>query len=335
MRRIRWLLLLAAIFFLAGCGEKGGSSTAPDHPAKLREVRVSINDNVGAEHAGLLMAEANGYFAEVGLEVVVDPPATPTWPIRYLLSDLVDSDISVSHLPQVAIAIENKLPIIAVGSLISKPNAALIWLRGSGIESVSDLKGKVVAIPGLPFQARIVEHLLSRAGLGIDDVKIKYVSFELAQTLASGKADAIFGGSPQIEGIELRSLGKKPVVTPVQSEEVPSYNELVLITTNEFAAKETQLIKNFMGALSRGTAAAARNPHAVIREIENNPEPRPVSRPKTREEQVKATLPLLSKTNYMDPAQARRMIDWMHREGMLRQELPVSKLLTDEYLPNP
>ena len=28
----------------------------------------------------------------------------------------------------------------------------MIWLRGSGIESVADLKGKTIAYPGIPFQ---------------------------------------------------------------------------------------------------------------------------------------------------------------------------------------
>ncbi len=336
--KVRWLALLAMILLIAGCGEDGGSKTAAeerDQPEKLREVRVSLNDYVGAEHAGLLMAEANGYFADVGFEVVLDPPANPTWPVRYVLSDLVDSDFSISHMPQVAISIDEGKPIVAVGSLISQPTATLIWLERSGIKRISDLKEKVIAVPGLPFQVRFLECLLSRPCLERKDIKLKYASFKLAQFLASGKADAIFGGYAQQEGIELRSWGLKSVITPVKELGAPDYDELVLIATTDFAAREPQMIRDFLAALSRGTTAAARNPQAVVREIENHVEPKPVSNRKARKAQVEATLPLLSGDGYMDPGQAERLIDWMQEEGMLRKEIPISSLLTNEFLPRP
>jgi putative hydroxymethylpyrimidine transport system substrate-binding protein len=335
MRGSRWLALLAATALLAGCGGGTSSTTAerPTLPRELREVRVSLNREVGPEHAGLLMAEANGYFADVGLKVVADPPSSPTWSIRYLLSKLIDSDFSLSHEPQVAISVENGKPIVAVGSLISEPIAALIWLKGSGIERISDLKEKTIAVPGLPFQVSFLESLLARSGLKPDDVKVRHVGFAAVPLLVSGRVDAIFGGSSQLEGTELRSLGLKPLITPVQSEGVPPYGELVLIATTQLASKEPQLIRDFMAALSRGTAAAVRNPQAVVREIESHVEPSPVSSRRAREAQVAAILPLLSETGYMDPGQAKRLIDWMHSEGMIRKKIPVSTLLTNEHLP--
>lgn len=337
MTGIRWLTLLAAIFFIAGCGGEGPKTAVEgrDKPGKLREVGVSLNRQVGPEHAGLLMAEANGYFADVGLKVSLTSPASPMWPVRYLLSKLVDSEFAVSHEPQVAISIENGHPITAVGSLISEPTAALIWLKGSGIESVSDLKGKTIAIPGLPFQRGLLESLLARSGVKLEDVKLRYVGYEAVPTLVSGRADAIFGGSPQLEGVELRSLGRKPVITPLHGTGIPPYDELVLITTTDLASREPQLARDFLAALARGTAAAVRNPQAVVRGIENDAEPSPVSSRKARESQVAAILPLLSRDNYMDPEQAEDLIDWMHGEGMIRKRIPVSELLTNEFLPQP
>ncbi|HEU5062639.1 MAG TPA: ABC transporter substrate-binding protein [Solirubrobacterales bacterium] len=332
MTGIRLGALLAAIVFLAGCGEEEGSKTVVErnHPRELREVRVSINDYVGPEHAGLLMAEANGYFADAGFEVIADPPANPTWPVRYVLSDLVDSDFSVSHQPQVAISTDNGKPIVAVGSLISHPTAALIWLKESGIGSISALKGKVVGVPGLPFQVRFLEELLSRANLGPEDVKVKYVGYELVPSLVKGRVDAIFGGSAQLEGIELRSLGLEPVITPVRSLGIPDYEELVLIATTDLASREPQFIQEFLAALSRGTAAAIRNPQAVVREIESHVEPRPVSSRKARRAQVEAILPLLSPSGEMDESRVEGLAAWMHGEGMIREEPPVSSLLADE-----
>ena len=334
MRTPRWLAIAVAVAALAGCGEGSdpGTTERPGPPPKLREVEVSLNRELGPEHAGLLMSEANGYFADAGLEVLLSSPASPAWPVRYLLSRLVDADFAVSHLPQVAISVENGHPITAVGSLIPEPTAAFIWLKESGIRGVADLKGKTIAVPGLPFQRSFLESLLVRSGVKLEDVKLRYVGYRAVPTLASGRADAIFGGSPQLEGIELRSLGRKPVITPVGSLGVPVYDELVLITTADLAAREPRWVRDFIAAWSRGTAAAARNPQAVLRAIEEGGEPSPVSSRKAREAQIAAILPILSRDGYMDPGQAEGLIGWMQSQGII-EKTSVSDLLTNELLP--
>jgi putative hydroxymethylpyrimidine transport system substrate-binding protein len=334
--KVPFLSIVAAVIaLLAGCGEGSGPETTErsEPPRELREVGVSLNRQVGSEHVGFLMAEANGYFADAGLKVVLSSPASPSWSIKYLLSDLVNADFAVSHEPQVAIAVDNGLPIVAVGSLISQPTASFIWLKQSGIDRISDLKGKTIAVPGLPFQIGFLEDLLAGAGLKLEDVTIRRVGYEAVPFLVSGRADAIFGGSASLEGVELRSRGLEPVITPVQG--IPAYDELVLTAATDVVSKEPQLIRDFMAALSRGTAAAARNPRKAVREIENDLEPSPVSNRKAREAQVASVLPLLSRTGYMDPAQASRLVEWMREEGMISRVVPVSDLLTNDYVEQP
>lgn len=335
MKGVSGLAVLAVAGLLAGCGG-GESSTATDAtglPPEPRSIEVSMNNYEGPEGAGFLMATANGYFEEVGLDVATGSPANPSRPIRYVLSEV--SDLGVSHLPQVAIAIENGKPIVAVGSVIAQPTAAMIWLARSGIESVSDLKGKVVAIPGLPFQKDLLQSVLERAGLKLSDIKLKLVSYKSVQVLAGGKADAIFGGSANVEGAELQALGLKPVVTPVQDLGVPPYDELVLFAARDRVAKEPRLIRHVLAGLQRGTAAALRNPSRAVEVVEDAIEPNPEATPKGLRLGTEATLPLLSESGEMDPAQAERLVEWMHSEGMLSEKLPVSELLSNDYLPQP
>jgi putative hydroxymethylpyrimidine transport system substrate-binding protein len=234
-----------------------------------------------------------------------------------------------------AISQENEKPIVAVGSLVSQPTAAMIWLKGSGIERVTDLKGKTIAIPGLPFQKELLRSVLARSGLKLTDVNLQLVSYKSVPVLASGRADAIFGGSGNVEGAELRSLGLEPVITPVQDLGVPPYDELVLFAPRERVAEEPGLIRDFLSAVSRGTAAAMRNPRRAVEVVENGIEPNPDSTKKGIRAGVEATLHLLSESGEMDPDQAQRMVDWMQSEKMIRRALPVSELLTNEYLPQP
>lgn len=328
--------LAVATSFLLGCG--GGEATdttleTAKLPPEPRTIEVSMNDYDGPEAAGFLMARANGYFEDVGLAVATGSPANPSRPVRYVLSEI--SDLGVSHMPQIAIAQANGKPIVAVGSVISRPTAAMIWLPKSGIESISDLKGKTVAIPGLPFQEDLLRSVLENAGLRLSDVKLKLVSYKSVQVLASGKADAIFGVSANVQGAELRALGLKPVITPVQNFGVPPYDELVLFARRDRAAGEPQLIRHVLAGLRRGTAAALRNPRRAVEVVQNGVEPNPDATPKGLRLGVEATLPLLSESGEMDPAQAEHLVDWMHSEGMLRKPLPVSELLSNEYLPQP
>jgi len=280
-----------------------------------------------------MMAEANGYFAEQGLQVRLGSPTNPSRAIRYVLSGT--SDIGVSHLSQVAISQENEKPIVAVGSLISQPTAAMIWLKGSEIERVSDLKGKTIAIPGLPFQKELLRSVLASAGLKLGDVNLKLVSYKSVPVLTSGRADAIFGGSGNVEGAELRSLGRDPVITPVQDLGVPPYDEMVIFVPRDYLTREPQLVRDFLLAVARGTAAAVENPRRAAEVVVNGIEPNPDASREGIRAGVEATLPLLSESGEMDPDQAQRMVDWMQREKIIRRAPPVSELLTNEYLPQP
>jgi len=118
----------------------------------------------------------------------------------------------------------------------------------------------------------------------------------------------------------------------VSSLGIPAYEGLVWIARTDFAAKHPRLIRGFMSAVRRGTAAAIADPKAAARVIDASVESNPESGLKELEAQVEATLPLLSKTGYMDPRTASRLVAWMHRQGMIDQLLPVSALLTNRYI---
>lgn len=332
--RIACCLVLAAAVAFLGCGGGAVTETASERPPpEPREVWVSLNNFEGPEHVGLLMARANGYFDEAGLIVRLGSPTNPSRTTRYVLGG--NSDLGVTHMPQAAITQAKGKSILAVGSLISQPTAAMIWLRGSGISRVSDLRGMTIAIPGVPFQKALLKSVLAAAGLTLSDIELKPVSYASVQVLADGRADAIFGVSGNVEGEELRALGLRPVVTPVEELGVPPYDELVVFGRSDFVAKNPRLIRDFLAAASRGTAAAIRNPRRAVEVVQNGIEPNPDSTRKGLRLGVEATLPLLSESGYMDPGQAEDLVAWMRAEGMIEGEPGDAGLISNEYLPRP
>jgi putative hydroxymethylpyrimidine transport system substrate-binding protein len=336
--------LIVAAALLGGCGgdqEDAGTTTSttakesrPSYagepsPTFPRELHLSLDGQMGPADVAIQMAVTKGYFADVGLTVFTGIPVRPRRPVRYVAA--YTDDIAVAQQPQVALAKDHGAPIVAVGSLVSQPTAALIWLKGSGIRSVADLKGKTIAAPGIPYQDEMLESILERAGVNPDDVEVKHVGYNLMPALLHGKADAIFGASWNAEGVTLRQRGMQPVIKRVQELGVPSYDETMIVTRADRAAREPQVVRKFMAALERGVAAVRNNPRLAAKVLESSPHEFRTSRGEM-EAQVRATLPLLSQTGSIDSGQAAKLLTWMHEEGMIQRQPPVSELFTDEYL---
>lgn len=333
------VLAALAVACLSGCGgTSGGDSSSVACPQKpttsqskkhLPLVDITLNGKDGPENASILMAAKCGYFADAGFNVTVTSPGGMNYPLFYVASGTIQ--VAVSNEPQVAVAAAKGVPVVAVGSLISQPTAALIWLKGSGIEGVADLEGKTIAVPGVPFQKEFLQAVLAREGLTLDDVNVDLVGYELLPALLDGKADAIFGGSANLEGAALEAKGLEPVITPVQDLGIPAYDELVVITRPDFAAENPQLIRDFMAALSRGRAAAVADPERVRRLMEGSSEAYDLTRAE-REAEIEATFPLLSESARMDPRSAEGLASWMYREGLIAQPPQVDAMITNQYL---
>lgn len=340
-------MLIVAVALLGGCGGagNGGSSTTPtDAPAPRpsyagvpsptfpRELHVSFDGQTTAAEIAIQMAVTKGFFADVGLTVFTGIPVIPRRPVRYVSA--YTSDLAVTQQPQVAMAKEHGAPIVAVGSLVSKPTAAMIWLKDSGIREIADLRNKTIATPGIPYQEAMLDSILEKAGIEPDEVEVKTAAYRLLPVLLNGKADAIFGGSWNVEGAALREQGKKPVITRVQDLGVPSYDEVVVITRADRAAREPGVVRGFMSALRRGVAAVKRHPKLAVKLLESSPHEFDFNLRETSA-QVRATAPLLSTSGRFAPDQAENLLAWMQTEGMIEDQPPVGQLFTNKYLSSP
>ncbi|HKO38454.1 MAG TPA: ABC transporter substrate-binding protein [Solirubrobacterales bacterium] len=291
---------------------------------------LTISGYRGPETAGLFMAAARGYFADEGLDIDIYKPWTPLRPVKYVVEGT--ADLSISHQPQVVLAKANGAPIEAVGSLISQPTATLIWLGKSRVRSIRDLKGKIVGIPGLSFQESLLLGILARAGLTRGDVCISTVKYALVKSLVNHQVDAIFGGSWYVEGRQIQSRGLQPIIKRVSDLGIPAYEELVFIARTDFAARHAEMIRDFMSALRRGTAAAGADPQGAAKAIGQSEETNRELSLGEMEVGIETTLPLLSKSGYMEPLRAKRLIDWMAREGLIKQAPAASQVQTNRYL---
>ncbi|HWC48579.1 MAG TPA: ABC transporter substrate-binding protein [Solirubrobacterales bacterium] len=324
------LAALALALALAACGAKseGGGS-------ERESFSLTLDFYPNPDHAGIYMAQKLGYFEEAGLDVNIAAPSDPAAPVKQVAAGR--TDLAITYEPEVALAHDQGLDVVAVGALVNRPLTSLIWLNESGIKGVGDLKGKTIATAGIPYQDAFLKTILARVHLTPDDVKSVNVGFGLIPALASGSAQAMLGGYSNVEGVDLRERGKAPVVTPVDQLGVPTYDELVFVANREKLEEDPQKFHLFLAALERGTKAAAEKPSEATTTItEANPD----LEPKLAAAEVKATLPLLSAETgnqpygYMDPKEWEAFVGWM-RDNELIGSLPkASELLDNSYLPS-
>jgi len=324
------LAILALTLALAACGEK-----SEDVSGERQSFSLTLDFYPNPDHAGIYMAQKLGYFEEAGLDVSIDAPSDPAAPVKQVAAGR--TDLAISYEPEVALAREQGLDVVAVGALVNRPLTSLIWLKASGIKGVGDLKGKTVATAGIPYQDAFLKTILARVNLAPEDVKAVNVGFGLLPALVGGSAQAMLGGYSNVEGVDLRERGKAPVVTPVDKLGVPTYDELVFVGNRSKLEEDPEKFRLFLAALQRGTEAAVENPGAATTAItEANPD----LEPKLAAAEVKATLPLLGARvanqpyGYLDPKEWETFAGWM-RDNNLIDSLPqTSELLDNSYLPS-
>jgi putative hydroxymethylpyrimidine transport system substrate-binding protein len=320
------LLILAA--GLAACGAK-----SDDTKGEAEKLTLDLDFYPNPDHAGIYMAQEEGFFKEAGLEVAIDSPTDPSAPLKDVASGR--ADLAVTYEPEVVLAHEKGLDVVAVAALVNQPLTSLIWLQKSGIKGVADLKGKTVSNAGISYQEAFLTTILRRAKVPASTVKSVNVGFGLIPSLVSGSADAMLGGYSNVEGVDLRERGWNPVITPVNELGVPTYNELVFVARRSTLEAEGEKIRLFIRALQRGTEAAVANPKAASAAIlaANSS-----LEPKLTEAEIAATLPLLENTpagkpyGYMDPKEWEAFAGWMRDEELISALPKASELLTNNYL---
>lgn len=320
--------LLALALGLAACGEK-----SEDEGAEAQPFGLTLDFYPNPDHAGIFMAEKLGYFDEAGLDVSVETPSDPAAPIKLVAAG--QSDLAISYEPEVALAHENDLDVVAIAALVNQPLTSMIWLKKSGIKGVAGLRGKTVATAGIPYQDAFLATILERAKLAPADVKTVNVGFGLLPALLGGSAEAMLGGFRNVEGVDLRQRGKDPVVTPVDQLGVPTYDELVLVANRRALAEDPEKFRLFIAALERGTDAAVEQPNAATDAVleANDGLDR-----KLTEAEVEATLPLLGARipgqpyGYMDPEEWRTFTGWMRDNDLIASLPEPGELLSNAYL---
>ena len=332
MRRLAAALAVAlACVALAACGEKeenvGGS-------VQVHDLDVMLDWFPNPDHVAIYQAIDSGYFRDVSLDVRPRVPSDPAAPVKQVAAGRVD--LAISYEPEVLLAREQGLPVVAVAALVQRPLTSLMATGKSGVRSVRDLRGKRVGTAGIPYQEAYLETILQRANVPKSSVKGTNVGASLLPAMLSGKVDATLAAFWNVEGVELRQRRQRPWIVPVTRLGVPDYDELVLVANSDKLDDLRDDLRLFISALARGAREARRDPRAaaaVLLDANKGLKARP-----TRES-VRLTIPALfpekrdQPFGYLDPVKWRNYGGWMVDNGLLDDLPDIEAATTNDLLP--
>jgi putative hydroxymethylpyrimidine transport system substrate-binding protein len=310
----------------------GGCERDEEVGGESQPLTLALDWVVNPDHVGIYTALANGFFEDAALEVDPKVPSDPSAPIKQVAAGQVD--LAVSYEPEVLLARDRGLDVVAVAALSQEPLTSLISLEAE-ITDAHGLEGTRLATAGIPYQDAYLEAMLRAENVPEDSVQKVDVGFNLEPALLAGKVDAVLGMFRNIEGVDLRERGKKPTIIPVDRLGIPTYDELVLVANESAVEQDPEPIELFLAALERGTRAAVNDPKGATRALLDSAEDLD---PKLTRAQVDATLPVLLPAagrpyGFMEPGQWAEFAGFFADMGLTERRLPPEDLLTNELLP--
>jgi putative hydroxymethylpyrimidine transport system substrate-binding protein len=228
----------------------------------LTPVSVALDWYPNANHAGLVLADQRGYFAEEGLDVELYTPADPTTVLQTVGAGR--DTFGISYQTDVLFAREAGVPVVSAAALVQHPLNAVMTKADSGIARPADLVGKRVGIAGVPSDEALLGTMLAADGASINDVELVNVGFDLMPALFADRVDAVIGVYWTHETILAEMQGVPVTALRVEEWGVPDYYELVLTASEQTLAEQPETVRAFLRAMQRGYEAAAAEPDAAV-----------------------------------------------------------------------
>lgn len=338
MKRWSLLALVAALAVGAvACGDDdGGDGAAGDTGGDgRREVTLVLDWTPNTNHAGIYVAQAEGYYEEAGLDVeIVQPGESGSLPA--LASGQAEFAVSVQE--QLIPARAQDVPAVSVAAILQHNTSSLAALADRGITRPADLAGHRYGGFGGDLERELIETLVECDGgdpSAVEFVEVGNVDYRVG--MEDGHYDFvwIFDGwdgirLEQIEGVEITTIRFRDHLDCI-----PDWYTPLLAASEEVIADDPELVAAFVEATARGYEYAAEHPQeAAAILLEAAPELDP--------ELVEASMDLLADEYQADAPQWgwqdervwRDFEAFLRRSGLVDEQIDVEAAYTNEFLPD-
>lgn len=335
-----WLLCLALLLVVAGCGSKGNdvngesqaksdSSTTADKP--LTKVKVVLDWTPNTNHTGLYVARDKGYFKEQGLDVEIVKPGEGGADQMVAAGN---AEFGVSYQENITLGRTQNVPLVSLAAVIQHNTSGFASPVAKNIKEPKDFEGKTYGGWGSPNEEAMLQSLMETQGADVKKVNI--VSIGDADYFTATKTNIDFAWIYYAwTGVEAE-LRKEPLNMVYLKDYSPKldYYTPVLATSEKMIQEKPDLVRAFVAGAAKGYEFAIANPdEAADVLIKAEPDLNP--------ELVKASQKWLS-PRYQDDAKQwgvqkeevwKNYADWMNEHKLLTGTFDPAKAYTNDFLP--
>ena len=342
-RLVSIILAATLVFTLGACGaskeleaaKKDATEIAKeDTTGAIKEITFVLDWTPNTNHTGIYVAQAQGYFAEEGLEVeIVQPPEDGA--DLLVASGKAQFGISFQDSMAPGVAGDNVLPTTAVATLVQHNTSGLLARKGEGMERPKGLEGKRYSTWDLPVEKAMVKDIVEKDGGDFAKVELipSTVTDEVS-ALESNSTDSIWvfyawgGIATEVADLATDYIAFKDI-NPIFDYYTP-----VLIANNEFLAADKETAKAFLRALKKGYEFAIEDPQAAAEILcAASPEldlEMVVASQNYLKDQYKAEV---AQWGYMAPDRWNGFYQWLNENGLSEVEIPMDAGFSNDYLP--
>ncbi len=186
-RLTKWLVVLAVFAMVAAACSSSSDDGGGADTQELTPVKLQLQWFTQAQFAGYFAALEKGFYRDAGLDVTILEGGVDIVPATVL--DSGAADFAVSWVPRGLVPREEGLNITDIAQVFQRSATLQVSFKDKGINSVTDLRGKIVGNWGFGNEFELLAGLRS-AGIDPDtDVSLVQQQFDML-ALISGDIDA-------------------------------------------------------------------------------------------------------------------------------------------------
>lgn len=262
-QRMSFSLLLLSLGLLAGLVLAACGNSTSGAPADGNRSPTSVSIGLGyipdIQFSPFYVAVKKGYYTAAGLNVTLNHGIVPD-----LFAEMMarkDTFVFVGG-DDTLVARSKHLPVVDVSTIYPSYPISLIVPARSSIQSLADLKGHTIGLPGLYGSTYVgLLALLHAAHLTQHDVQLQSIGFTQVSALKQGRVDAVVGYTNN-EPLQLRRLGMQ-----VRTFDVPRYQPMVsngIVTTEQTWSGQASMVRAFVQATIKGLNEVLANPSEAL-----------------------------------------------------------------------
>ncbi len=296
------------------------SLIACSNQQEVTKVSLALDWYPNSNHAGIFYAKDLGLFSSANLEVEVYTPSDPSTILQTVGAGR--DQFGISYQPDLLLARNEGVPVVAVSSIVRSPLNSIMTLGSSGISSPAQLKGRTIGYPGIPLNIGILESILDGQGLTMNDIELIDVGFDLVPALLSGRVDAVIGAFWSHESILIELEGKEVNILKFQDWGIPEYHELVLVTSEDYLAKNEGIVMEFIKAFNQGFESSIKNNEAAMDSLVKA---FPEVNIELEKRGIKLLSPLWEESRSSKNLDSwNKFGDWMKSKGLINSDLDIA-----------